>query len=138
MRVLLWKVSLLFCIAALVTFAINNSYIQTNPPNNVTNDNSIFHWEPSTAVGGTWVHSYAREDNYYSFTAVWTGAQWVKSTNPILGYCGPSCGDQFGDVYLGYDALHSQYVAVGTGFEVNSSSLYFRTSTDGLFTGAPL
>lgn len=139
MGVRLWTSTLFVAGLASVVYAINNQYIYTYPPNNVTQDYSAgAHWEPSTAVGGTWVHSYSRIDTSNSYSAAWnsTSGQWVKSGAIMAQACPfPGCVKSVGDVYLSYDQPHSQYIAVGTSFEATTSSLYLGTSTDGLSWG---
>src|ERR1700682_4322517 len=92
MRYLSTRVILLLAGAASAAFAINNWYIQTYPPYNVSQDfSTAAHWEPSTGVGSTWVESYAMLDTFYSYTAAWNGSSgsWTKSSNPIQAPCAP-------------------------------------------------
>jgi hypothetical protein len=62
------KITLILAGIVSLGYAINNQYIQTYAPNNVSKDPyaSFNHWEPSTAVGSTWIHSYAVLPDGYS------------------------------------------------------------------------
>lgn len=119
---------------AALCYAVNNQYIYTYPHNDVSGQGYNW-WEPSTAVGSTWVHSFAQlgapTDSY---SAGWNGA-WQRSS-PIRAPDGFGGFKSVGDVFLAYDSSRSRYVLVGTSFEEFSSSLYFPTSTDGINWGA--
>lgn len=135
MRVFSWKNVLILAGVASVGFAINNQYITTFIPSDVAGAGYNW-WEPSTAVGATWVHSFATLTTLWSYTAAWipSNGTWAKSD--VIA--GPG-GKQVGDVYLAYDSTpgRSRYVLVATSFEETSSSLYFSTSSDGV-NWAPL
>ena len=123
----------MLAVAGSAVYAVNNQYIATNVPVAVTQDGSInSHWEPSTAAGGVWVHSYERLDISEAYTAAWNGTSWMNSP-PVQAPCpsGPAC-KAIGDVYLSYDATRSKYLLVGTSLEPTNSSLYFATSPDGV------
>ena len=107
------------------------SFIKTEVPNNVSNNrDSTTHWEPSSAVGPTWVHAYNSGSGEIgaATTAAWVNGAWQKSVVPS-----PDPSGTIGDLFLAYDGHSSGagYILVGTGHEQYSSSLYFNTSPDG-------
>jgi len=129
MRVVFWKSALALAVVVTLGYAINNQYIQTYAPNDITG--SLYSWwGPSTAVGPTWVHSFLSQYSGWAQTAAWNGG-W--RTSGIISAPNGSGGQKpVGDVYLAYDSLRSRYVMAATSEEEASSSLYFSTSSDGL------
>ncbi len=134
MRTFYLKSTLILAGVVSLGYAINNQHIQTYTPNNVSKDPyaSFNHWEPSTTAGPTWIHSYAVLPDGYSRTAAWnaTSGQWTQSPSVLT----TPAGKAIGDVFTGFDAFHNngQYVLVGSGYDLTSSSLWFGTSSDGL------
>jgi len=78
MRTLCWKSAATLAVVVSLGYAINNQYIQTYTPNDITGS-SLYRWEPSTAVGATWVHSFATLSDGWSHTAAWNGAWQTRA-----------------------------------------------------------
>ncbi len=123
----------------------DTSFIQTELPINVSRDltdsthSPSFHkhWEPSTGVGPTWVHSYSYVDSasyFKTYIATWSMLPGqVANTWNKFQITDPNAAG-VGDLFLAYDSHHNggQYLLVGTGLEPKASSLYLKKSHDGI------
>lgn len=96
--------------------------------NQVSNDDlSTTRWEPSSAAGTNWAHSWLETtgtQGFTSFAAGWTGSRWSPGFALTAGN-----GQPTQDVNIAWDPVRSRFVLAAIDNSVNHS-VWYGVSTD--------